>query len=373
MPLGIHLTLLIGENVPRPAPRSLMEVLKSVEVTQSDEQRSGFQIVFQLGRSNRNDTRDYQLLKDPLLKVFNRVILIVTLGATAQILMDGVITNHQFSPSAEPGSSTFAITGEDVSVMMDLEKKSVEHTAQDEASIARMLISQYSKYGLVPEVVMPKFKDRPTKNERIPTQQGTDLEYLKIIAERFSHVFYLIPGPGSGKNIAYWGPPKRQTQPQVPLTVKMGSFTNVTSVSFQNNAMAATEVKGKVQDARTNKVQNVAENTSDRLALATQPALSQQKHRRTERFRKTGLDTTQAAAQAKAITNRAADNVVTVTGDLDAVSYGRLLQVRGVVTLRGVGFNYDGLYYVKSVTHKINMGDYKQSFTITREGLGSTV
>jgi hypothetical protein len=38
-----------------------------------------------------------------------------------------------------------------------------------------------------------------------------------------------------------------------------------------------------------------------------------------------------------------------------------------------VGFNYDGLYYVKSVTHKINMGDYKQSFTITREGLGSTV
>jgi hypothetical protein len=67
------------------------------------------------------------------------------------------------------------------------------------------------------------------------------------------------------------------------------------------------------------------------------------------------------------------DNVVTVTGDLDAVTYGGLLQVRGVVTLRGVGFNYDGLYYVKSVTHKINKGDYKQSFTITREGLGSTL
>jgi hypothetical protein len=64
---------------------------------------------------------------------------------------------------------------------------------------------------------------------------------------------------------------------------------------------------------------------------------------------------------------------VTVTGDLDAVTYGTLLQVRGVVTLRGVGFNYDGLYYVKSVTHKINKGDYKQSFTITREGLGSTI
>jgi hypothetical protein len=375
MPLGINLTLMIGENIPKPAPRSLVEALKGVEVTQSDEGRSGFQIVFQLGRSSRNDIKDYQLLKEPLLKVFNRVILIVTIGATAQILMDGVITNHQFSPSPEPGNSTFAITGEDVSVMMDLEKKSAEHTAQDEATIARMLISQpqYAKYGLVAQVVSPQFKDRPTKNERIPSQQGSDLEYLKAIAARFAHVFYVIPGPASGTNTAYWGPPQRKTQPQTTLTVNMGSFTNVTSINFQNNAMSATEVKGKVQDRRTNKVQDIAETTSDRPTLATQSALTKQSHRRTEQYRETGKDTTQAAARAQAITDRSVDNVVTVTGDLDAVSYGTLLQVRGLVTLRGVGFNYDGLYYVKSVTHKINKGDYKQSFTIIRDGLGSTI
>ncbi|MBD2080949.1 hypothetical protein [Leptolyngbya sp. FACHB-17] len=372
---GINLTLLIGENVPRPAPRSLVEALKSVEVTQSDEGRSGFQIVFQLGRANRNDMKDYQLLKDPLLKVFNRVILIVTIGATAQVLMDGVITNHQFSPSTEPGNSTFAITGEDVSVIMDLEKKSVEHPAQDEATIAHMVISQpqYAKYGLVPNVISPQFKDRPTSNERIPSQQVTDLEYLKAIAARFSHVFYVIPGPTSGTNTAYWGPPQRRTQPQPALTVNMGTFTNITAINFQNNAMSATEVKGKVQDRRTNQVQSVSETTSDRPALSAQPALTQQTHRRTERFRETGRDTTQAAARAQATTDRSVDNVVTVTGDLNATSYGGILQVRGVVTLRGVGFNYDGLYYVKSVTHKISKGDYKQSFTITREGLGSTV
>lgn len=373
MALGINLTLLIGENVPRPAPRSLIEALKSVEVKQSDEGRSGFQIVFQLGRSNRNDIKDYQLLKEPLLKVFNRVILIISMGAMAQILMDGIITNHQFSPSTEPGNSTFAVTGEDVSVMMDLEKKSVEHTAQDEATIARMLILQYAKYGLIPEVISPKFKDRPTKNERIPSQQGTDLEYLKTIGDRFAHVFYVIPGPKAELNTAYWGPPQRKTQPQPPLTVNMGSFTNVTSISFQNNAMSATDVKGKVQDRRTNQVQDVSQTSSDRSPLSAQSALTKQSHRRTEQYRETGRDTTQAAARAQAITNQSADDVVTVTGDLDAICYGALLQVRGVVTLRGVGFNYDGLYYVKNVTHKINKGDYKQSFTITREGLGSTV
>jgi hypothetical protein len=373
MSLGINLTLLIGENIPKPASRSLMEALKSVEVTQSDEGRSGFQIVFQLGRSNRNDVKDYQLLKDPLLKVFNRVILIITMGAVAQVLMDGIITNHQFSPSIEPSNSTIAITGEDVSVMMDLEKKSVEHTAQDEATIARMVILQYAKYGLIPKVINPKFRDRPTRNERIPSQQGTDLEYLKTIAARFSNVFYVIPGPASGSNTAYWGPPQRQTQPQAPLTVKMGSFTNVTSINFQNNGMSATTVKGKLQDRRTNQVQSIVENRSDRPALAAQSALTQQSHRRIERYRETGRDVTQAATRAQAVTDRSVDNVVTVTGDLDAMSYGGLLQVRGVVTLRGVGFNYDGLYYVKSVTHKISKGDYKQSFTITREGLGSTI
>ena len=34
---------------------------------------------------------------------------------------------------------------------------------------------------------------------------------------------------------------------------------------------------------------------------------------------------------------------------------------------------FDGLYYVKSVTHKIKRGEYKQNFTLTRNGLVSTV
>jgi len=34
---------------------------------------------------------------------------------------------------------------------------------------------------------------------------------------------------------------------------------------------------------------------------------------------------------------------------------------------------YDGLYYVKSVTHKIKRGEYKQSFELSRNGLISTI
>ena len=78
------------------------------------------------------------------------------------------------------------------------------------------------------------------------------------------------------------------------------------------------------------------------------------------------------AANDMAHDDRSVDDVVTVTGELDTLRYGGLLQLRGLVGLRGVGHSYDGFYYVKNVTHKISKGEYKQNFTITREGLGTT-
>jgi len=41
--------------------------------------------------------------------------------------------------------------------------------------------------------------------------------------------------------------------------------------------------------------------------------------------------------------------------------------------VRGAGPAFDGLYYVKRVSHKIKRGEYKQDFTLTRNGLVSTV
>jgi hypothetical protein len=41
--------------------------------------------------------------------------------------------------------------------------------------------------------------------------------------------------------------------------------------------------------------------------------------------------------------------------------------------VRGAGVPFDGLYFVKSVTHDIKRGEYKQSFTLARNGLVSTL
>ncbi len=373
MTTGINLTVKIGPNNPKPASRDLIEALDSVEVTHNDQGRSGFQIVFAVGRSGPQDQKDYKLLGDPALKPFNRVILIVTFAGKAKVLLDGIITNQQLGVSNQPRGSTLTITGEDVSVMMDLEEKSEEHPQQDEATIVRMLISNYSKYGMTPQIVKPSLEDRPTNKQRIPVQQGTDLEYIKQLAQRFAFVFYVEPGPASGKNTAYWGPPRKGTRVQRALTINMGGFTNLDSLNFQNNSLSATTVSGNVQDRNNNRIQRVQQTTSNRPSLAQQSALNSQSHVRVTQFRETGRSKDQADSRAQAMVNRSIDDVVTVTGELDSVRYGEILEIREKVGVRGAGRSCDGQYYVKSVTHKIRKGEYKQSFTITREGLGTTV
>jgi hypothetical protein len=64
---------------------------------------------------------------------------------------------------------------------------------------------------------------------------------------------------------------------------------------------------------------------------------------------------------------------VSAKGELDVLRYGSVLKPRRLVGVRGAGAAYDGLYYVKSVTHKIKSGEYKQSFELSRNGLISTV
>ena len=60
---------------------------------------------------------------------------------------------------------------------------------------------------------------------------------------------------------------------------------------------------------------------------------------------------------------------ITASGSLDVLRYGRVLRSRMLVGVRGAGLAYDGLYYVDSVTHNIKRGEYKQSFSLSRDGL----
>jgi hypothetical protein len=371
-PLTTILTLLIGPTVPVPAPPVLLDALDHVEITTSDRGRSGFQIVFSAGRAGSADLIDYPLLSQPELRPFSRVVLLIKFGGPPKVLMDGVITHRELMPGDVPGGGTLTVTGEDVSVMMDLEEKNAEHPAQAENVIAALLIASYPTYGLIPQVTPPPLIDSPVPIERVPVQRGTDLAYLNAMAARFGFVCYVTPGPVPMANTVYWGPPVRSGPPQPALTVGMGAQTNVERISFRANGLAPTKVRGVVQDPGSDQAVAVQSAASLRVPLSARPDWLTLPSTRIMLVGSSGLSATEALARAQGAADASTDSV-TATGTLDALRYGDLLTARGLVGLRGAGWTHDGLWYVQQVTHRIRRGEYTQAFTLTRDGSGSTI
>lgn len=379
--LGVHFKMLFGDETPdSTASLRLNQALQSVEVTHRDEGPSAFQLSFSVGRSVF-DVRDYPLVKDRQLQPFKRVVLVVFFNLTKHILIDGIITNLQLSPSNEPGASTLTVTGEDVSVMMDLEERSQTYDGRSPDQIVEDIIDlpAYSNYRFRSDDIVSDLPDRPSpdpppdSDERRPTQPYmTDRAYIQMLANRYGFVFYVRPGRNPGENRVYWGPPNRLAEEQGALLANMGPHSNIESISFQYDTLAPNKVRFSLHEDGEDETgeSEVVEESDLREPFARQPAAL----RRTEFFSDVrGLTLEQARRWAQGQVNRSMRDVVTATGELDAMRYGRVLEPRGRVDLRGVGLSYDGTYYVKSVTHRIDIsgGEYKQSFTLTREGVGA--
>jgi len=363
---GINLTLMIGPAVPVPAPKIVIDALINVQVNSSIE-RSGFQLTFSMGKKSPLFTTMLTAgYFDPMI---TRVIIIVTVGAMPNVIMDGIITRQEVSPTSEPGQSTLTVTGEDLSVLMDvIEKPFMRYPAMPELAVINMIIAQYAVFGIIPAVVPPVFMDVPIPIEKIPTQTGTDLAYIKKLATQHGYVFYIEPGPAPGANIAYWGPDIRIPNPQPALNVNMDSHTNVESLSFSLDGLAKKILVLFVFDPATKKllipipVPNVSllrPPLGVKLPLPSKVEFSDDVSKESP-IKATALALARTAASSDSVTG---------SGTLDVLRYGRVLKSRQLVGVRGAGIAYDGLYYVNSVTHNIKHGEYKQNFNLSRDGL----
>jgi hypothetical protein len=363
---GFYLTLLIGPAVPVPATQAVVEALTNVQVTTSTD-RSGFQLTFGVSKNS-------PLLKtmlpagyfDPMI---TRVIIVITVGGIPNVLMDGIITRQELSPSDAPGQSTLTVTGEDLSVLMDVvEMPFMRYPAMPDAAQISAILAKYLVFGIVPLIIPPIFTDVPIPTEKIPTHTGTDLAYIRQHASRNGYVFYVEAGPAPGVNIAYWGPDIRIPIPQPALNINMDAQTNVESLSFSLDGLAKKILVLNVLDPVTKKitvpvpVPNISVLRPPLGARLTPPA----KVEFPEGMAK--LNPLQAAARALGISFASSD-AIRVSGSLDVPRYGRVLKARQLVGVRGAGIAYDGLYYVGSVTHNIKRGEYKQSFDLSRDGL----
>ncbi|MFF1909549.1 hypothetical protein [Kitasatospora sp. NPDC058218] len=366
MARSVQLLLRIGGVVTAPAPQALMDALQSVQVTSSAGSRSGFQLTFAV---SKRSVITNALLPAGLLDPPTRVIVAVVVAGATEVLMDGVITRHELSPSDTPGASTLTVTGEDLTLLMDLRTEHACYPAMPHHVRATLVLLKYALYGVVPAAVPTVVPTVPNPLDRIPIQSSTDLEYLRSLGEEVGYTCYLVPGPAPGTSIGYWGPEVRIGEPQPALTVNSGAADNVESLSFSFDGLARTQYTVRITEPNTKLGISVPVPALSLLKppLAARPAVAL---REEPIVKLTDRSITDAMLRAVSVTSKAAD-AVTGQGRLDVLRYGRVLTARGLVGVRGAGPAYDGLYYVKSVTHDVRRGAYTQSFALARDGFGA--
>lgn len=371
MAKGIHLTLMVGPAVPVPVPPEVLDSLERVQVeSPSGGTQAGFELTFSLPR--RSPLETLFLLAGGASIPLVRVVIAVTVGGETSVLMDGVMTHHEMRPGASGGRGSLVVKGKDLTHVMDLlELDGLPYPAMPSSLRVLTSLAKYAAFGIVPMVIPAIVEDIPIPVDRIPRQQGTDYQYFRYLAEQAGYVFYIDPGPLPGMSRAYWGPELRVGQPQPALNLDMDAHTNVESLSFRFDQEAKEMPIVMIQNAAT-KVPipiPIPDISPLNPPLGAIPPLPPKFKMLTDTAKQ---NPAQAIMTGLAYAAQHQD-AVTATGSLDVVRYGRVLRSRGLVGVRGAGMAFDGLYYVKSVTHTIERGDYGQDFTLVRNGLVSTV
>ena len=365
---GIKLQLLIGP-VPIPAPPEVVEALSSVTVEAgAGETQAGFELTFDLPA--RSPLRTLFLLTGGGSLPLMRVVLVVQIGGRAESVIDGVTTNVETQPG-EGGVGKLIVKGKDMSALMDIiEFTGLPYPAMPPAVRVLLLLAKYAVFGVIPLVIPSLVEDLPIPVQRIPLQRGSDYAYAKLLAQQCGYVFYLEPGPVPATSKAYWGPEIRVGEPQPALSVNMDALTNVEQLSFNFDKERKTLPIVYFQESISKAPIGIPIPDISPLnpPLGLVPPLPP---------KLVSLDNTAQMSPISALMAGLAyagqhSDSVFGKGRLDVTRYGRLLKSRQLVGVRGAGLPFDGLYFVKSVTHDIKRGEYKQSFSLARNALVST-
>jgi hypothetical protein len=366
---SLKLSLLLGP-VPMPVPRHVVEALSAVKVdVGAGETQAGFELTFDVPL--RSSLVKLFLVTGGAGVPFMRVVLIVTLNGRSQPIVDGVATDIETQP-ADGGNAKLIVKGKDLSALMDVaENAALPYPAMPPSTRVLAILSKYLAFGVVPKVIPSVVDEPPLPLERVPQQQGTDFAYIQKLAREAGYVFYLDAGPTPGMSTAYWGPEIRIGMPQPALTTGMDALNNVEQLSFHfdREAKSIPVVYFHEPQSQIAIGLPIPDITPLNPPLGLVPPLPP----KVEHLSDTGhLTPGQAMMKGLAYVSQHSDCVFG-SGTLDVARYGRLLKSRQLVGVRGAGSPYDGLYYVKSVTHDIQRGAYKQTFALARNGLFSTL
>lgn len=336
--------------------------LLSVEV-EEDEQLAG---VFNLRLSIvlKNDG-SWSWIDDERLKIWNKVTISAGFINNVIDVLTGYIT--QITPyfSNDLSQCYIDIRGMDGTVLMNREEKLKAWKGKKDSAIARDIFTKEYQFTVNKDTLKDTNIDYK-EDFSTTTQRETDIQFLRRLARRNGYECFVRNNEG------YFRPPQLSGKPQKLLAIQFGKETNLNYYKVEINGFKPTNVEMYHLDLFNKESLRVAINSttqsklgksgaSDVLTADVKPAKLVLKHSMAN-----GQPVMQLMSQSL---YDDANWFVFGEGEINSIEYQDVLRARELVTIKGVGETYSGVYYVTKVKHVFTEGSYTQRFKVKRNAI----
>lgn len=338
----------------------IYEDLISLEVELCDELPATFRLNLPLYKQPEDGTWKY--LDEERFRVWNEVTIQVGFVESGpEELISGYITQVKPRFSYNEEQSVFEVIGMDGSVLMDREEKLKAWPNKKDSDIASEV---FSTYGFTPQVEDTTI----IHDEALSTiiQRETDFQFVRRLALRNGFDCY-VEG-----TTAYFGPVPADDNPQPLLAAHFGDETNLVEFSATVDALLPAHVAMFQVDRFNKEVISAVTESGEQDPLGDLDANALLKSdvdaARVYVAKNAATGTPEMEALCKGLFQEGAW-FVSGEGEIDSSVYGHVLRPRGLVTIKGIGETYSGIYYVSFVRHTITRENYTQYFRVKRDAL----
>lgn len=273
----------------------------------------------------------------------------------------GYITQVKPYFDAELSQCYLDIKAMDGTVLMSTEEKIKDWINKKDSDIATQI---FTDYGFISEVEDTAI----VHDEAISTiiQRESDIQFLKRLAQRNGYECFVR------NNTAYFRRPQLSGKPQKVLAMQFGTESNLVSFSIELDVLNRAEVEMHQFDLLTKEHREVLIDSTHQKKLGRHSSSEIGSFNKypSKMFVKHAVANGQPMMQAlsQGIYDES-EWLIRGEGEVIGILHQDVLRARELVTIKGVGKTYSGVYYVTKVKHVFTDGGYSQNFSVKRNAI----
>jgi phage protein D len=333
--------------------------LAVVEVEAGDDAPATFRLSLAMSREADGAWR---YLDEERFRVWSRVAVRVGFeeGGTEEVV-SGYVTRVRPRFDADETRCTLEVEGMDAGVLLDREEKLKDWPGKKDSDIAREVLGAHGLGARVEETEV-------VHDEALSTiiQRETDLEFLKRLALRNGFACWVEGTTG------HFRPLPADPVPQPVLAAHFGAETSLAWFAPTVDALRPAEVAMFQVDRLTREVLSAGASAPARRPLGRMDAAALLPGGVKPAMVYVARNAATGAPEMTALCQGVFDEgawFASAEGETRPAAYAHVLKPRGLVTVKGVGESYSGVWYVAYVRHALGRDGYTQFFRLRRDAL----